>query len=106
MLSVSWYAQSLLAHFRGTHTVPVTNSAGSLNPLWWVATIDEPSNAVYLKVCVCHQGLTEFLRYQQGLLKVVNSGDIVVPLKVDFDAAYKGVNGTIIVSTADELGKG
>lgn len=33
-----------------------------------------------------------------GALKVVNSGDIEVPLKVDFDVAYKAVNGTIIVS--------
>ena len=48
--SVSWYSQSLLAHYRGTETLPVINSQGDFNPLWWVATIDTPSNAVYLKV--------------------------------------------------------
>ena len=50
VLSVSWYAQSLLAHYRGTQTLPVTNTMGDLNPLFWVASIDEPSNAIYLKV--------------------------------------------------------
>ena len=30
--------------------------------------------------------------------KVVNSGETDVPMKVDFDVAHKGVDGTIIVS--------
>ena len=51
VLSVSWYSQSLLAHYRGTQTLPVTNTEGDINPLWWAATIDEPSNAIYLKAC-------------------------------------------------------
>ena len=50
VLSVSWHSQSLLARYRGTQTLPVTNTRGDLNPLFWVATIDEPTKAIYLKV--------------------------------------------------------
>ena len=50
VLSVSWYSQSLLARYRGTQTLPVSNTAGDFNPLYWVATIDEPSKVIYLKV--------------------------------------------------------
>ena len=50
VLSTSWYLQRLFAHYRGTHTLPVTNVAGDFNPLFWVATIDESLNAIYLKV--------------------------------------------------------
>ncbi|MCJ1322698.1 hypothetical protein MMC15_008047 [Xylographa vitiligo] len=76
--SVSWYSQSLLAHYRGTETLPVTNTQGDFNPLWWVATIDTPSNAIYLKV--------------------INSGNNTVPLMVDLDTNYTGVNGTILTN--------
>jgi len=30
--------------------LPVTNTAGDFNPLYLVATVDEPSNAIYPKV--------------------------------------------------------
>ena len=50
VLSVSWYAQSSLAHYRGTQTLPMINTASNSNHLLWVATIDKPTNAVYLKV--------------------------------------------------------
>jgi len=80
VLSVSYYQQQLFAHYRGTQTLPVTNTMGDFNPLWWVATIDEPTSAVYLKV--------------------VNSGNSSVPLTVGLEQAYSGVNGTII--TADD----
>ena len=52
VLSISWYLQSLFAHHRGTHTLPVKNTAGNINPLFWVATIDESLDAIYLKVCL------------------------------------------------------
>ena len=48
--SPSYWQQWLFAHYRGTHTLPVTNTVGDINPLWWVGLIDEPSNVVYLKV--------------------------------------------------------
>ena len=50
VLSLSWYVQSLFAHYRGTESLPVTAVRGEINPLWWVATIDGPTNAIYLKV--------------------------------------------------------
>ena len=49
--SASYWQQWLFAHYRGTQSLPVTNSAGDFNPLFWGATLDEEKNVVYLKVC-------------------------------------------------------
>jgi alpha-N-arabinofuranosidase len=78
ILSTSYYLQSMLNHHRGTETLPVENTKGHLNPLWWASQIDETLNAVYLKV--------------------VNSGNQTVPLSVDIDATYFSVNGTILTN--------
>ncbi|KAI9814218.1 MAG: hypothetical protein M1827_003384 [Pycnora praestabilis] len=78
VLSVSYYEQQLFANYRGTQSVPVMNTQGDFNPLWWAATIDEPLNAVYLKV--------------------INSGNNTVPLSVQLDQPYTNVNGTIITN--------
>lgn len=48
--SASYWQQWLFAHYRGTQSLPVTNSQGDLNPLFWGATIDVPKNVIYLKV--------------------------------------------------------
>lgn len=50
VLSVSYYAQKLLNTYQGSQTVPVVNTAGDFNPLWWVASVDEATDCVYLKV--------------------------------------------------------
>lgn len=81
VLSASYHQQKLFATYRGTQTLPVTNTAGEINPMFWVATLDEPSNILYLKV--------------------VNTLNASVPLSVDFDCEWRGVNGTIL--TADDL---
>ncbi|GAB7364183.1 hypothetical protein MBLNU230_g4734t1 [Neophaeotheca triangularis] len=81
ILSASYYQQQLFASYRGTQVLPVTNSEGDFNPMFWVATIDEPSNSVYLKV--------------------INTLNSSVPLSVDFDCSWHNVNGTII--TASDL---
>ncbi|KAI9806545.1 MAG: hypothetical protein M1833_003732 [Piccolia ochrophora] len=82
ILSVTYWQQWLFAHFRGTQTLPVANSEGDFNPLFWVATIDEPLNAVYLKV--------------------VNAGNLTVPLDVDLDSPYNNVNGTILTGELND----
>jgi len=81
VLSASYWSQWLFSHYRGTEFLPVTNPAGQINPLYWVATIDTDVNAIYLKV--------------------VNTLNQSVPLTVEFDAAFTAVNGTII--QADDL---
>ena len=48
--SASYWQQWLFAHYRGTQSLPVTNSEGDFNPLFWGATLDEEKNVVYLKV--------------------------------------------------------
>lgn len=51
VFSVSYYLQKLFATYRGTQTLPVKASKGHINPLWWVATIDEEIGTAYFKVC-------------------------------------------------------
>lgn len=55
LASASYWQQWLFGNYRGTQTLPVMNTVGNLNPLWWVALIDELSNAVYLKVQHSHR---------------------------------------------------
>lgn len=57
VLSASYWQQWLFAHYRGTESVPVKNSKGHLNPLYWAASI-EHNSAVYLKVCNAWQQWT------------------------------------------------
>lgn len=80
VFSVSYYAQQMFARHRGTETVPVTTVAGTFDPLWWVATVDDSMPALFFKV--------------------VNSGNASIPLSLSMmDAAYTSVNGTILTST-------
>jgi len=50
VLSASYWQQKMFATYHGTQTLPVTNSEGDFNPLFWAASIDEPLNVAYLKV--------------------------------------------------------
>ena len=79
--SASYWQQWLFAHYRGTETLPVTASTGQLNPLFWVASIDEATDAIYVKV--------------------INTLNDTVPLNLQLDRSYQSVNGTIL--TADDL---
>ncbi len=49
VLSTSYWQQWMFARYRGTHTLPVTHR-GSFNPLFWVASIDTPTNKIFVKV--------------------------------------------------------
>ncbi|OAP61974.1 hypothetical protein AYL99_04177 [Fonsecaea erecta] len=79
VLSTSYYMQQLFAHHRGVETLPTTTVAGTFNPLWWAASVEEGDATVYFKV--------------------INSGNSSVPLKLDFDKPWAAVNGTIITSS-------
>lgn len=74
--SVSYHVQRLFNTYRGTHTLPVTNTKPGINPLFWVATFDEGRGEVYLKV--------------------VNTLNGTVPLSVEIPGGFQNVNGTII----------
>lgn len=78
VLSTSYYLQQLFAHYHGTETLPVTNTEGDFNPLWWSASIDSDVNEVYFKV--------------------INSGNSSIPLTINLGATYSGVNGTILTA--------
>jgi len=47
VLSTSYWQQWLFSRFRGTHTIPIE---GSINPLFFVATVDNSTGSVYIKV--------------------------------------------------------
>ncbi len=80
VLSASYYMEQLFSSHRGSETLSTTTVLGDYNPLWWVATVDDASSAVYFKV--------------------INSGNSSTPLTLDFDRPWSGVNGTMIVSLA------
>jgi alpha-N-arabinofuranosidase len=50
VLSTSYWQQWIFSRFRGTHTLPVTNIKGDFNPLFWAASIEGPTNTIYVKV--------------------------------------------------------
>ena len=77
--SVSEYVRQIFNLYQGTHTLPVENTSGDFNPMFWVASIDAATNAVYLKV--------------------VNTLNATVPLQVDLDVGFATINGTIITNT-------
>lgn len=54
VLSTSYWQQLLFAHYRGTQTLPVTNTEGDFNPLYWQSSIEEESGSIYLKVRLQH----------------------------------------------------
>ncbi|KAK0257074.1 hypothetical protein LTR91_001589 [Friedmanniomyces endolithicus] len=76
--SASYWQQWLFAHYRGTQSLPITNSEGDYNPLFWGATLDEGKNCVYLKI--------------------INILGDSVPLTVNIPQPYKAVNGTILTA--------
>ena len=77
-LSVSYWQRWMFAHYRGTQTLPVTVSQGGINPLFWVASIDDQINSIYFKV--------------------INIGNGSVALGLDIDTSYSRVNGTILTA--------
>jgi alpha-L-arabinofuranosidase len=50
VLSASYWQQWLFSRYRGTHTLPIANSKGDFDPLWWASSIDENADVVYVKV--------------------------------------------------------
>lgn len=51
VLSTSYWQQLLFSHYHGTQTLPVTNTQGDFNPLYWQSSIEEDTGSLYLKVC-------------------------------------------------------
>ncbi|KAF1991766.1 glycoside hydrolase family 51 protein [Aulographum hederae CBS 113979] len=78
VVSASYYQQQMFGTWYGTETLPVVNTKGDFNPLFWGASIDGKMNAVYLKV--------------------INANATAVPLEVHIDAAWSTVNATILTS--------
>ena len=94
ILSASYWQQWMFARYRGTHTLPTTNTKGALNPLFWATSIDASTNVVYVKVFL-HPHL--YWRVETNYLhKIINTGNATVPITVNLDRPYTGVNGTIL----------
>jgi alpha-N-arabinofuranosidase len=56
VLSTSYYQQKMFSHYKGTETLPVVNTKGDFNPVWWHASIEakktgtHASGKIYVKV--------------------------------------------------------
>ena len=73
VLSASYWQQWLFSHFRGSQSVPIE---GEINPLYYVATTDNSTGSVYVKI--------------------INTSNQTVALTMNFDHEYYQVNGTIL----------
>ncbi|KAH8155680.1 uncharacterized protein LAJ45_00690 [Morchella importuna] len=74
VLSTSYYQQQMFSHFKGEETLPIINTKGDFNPLWWHASTE--NNRVFVKL--------------------VNAAEYEVPVSFDVDFKVKSVNGTIL----------
>jgi alpha-N-arabinofuranosidase len=50
VLTTSYWQQWLFSTFRGDCNIPVVNTVGDMNPLFWVGNINNESGSVLLKV--------------------------------------------------------
>lgn len=76
VLSASYWQQWIFAHYRGTQTLPVTNTQGDINPLFWAATYDEAKDVIYVKY--------------------INTLNTSIPLTITMPQQYSRTNGTIL----------
>jgi len=74
--SVSYWQQVMFNAHQGTQTLPVIALQGGFNPLFWVASIDNITNAIYFKI--------------------VNAGNTTQSLSLQVDTPFVSVNGTIL----------
>ncbi|KAF2672834.1 glycoside hydrolase [Microthyrium microscopicum] len=81
--SASYWQQWMFSRYQGTHTLPTNNSKGSYNPLYWVASINEPTREVYVKV--------------------INAGADSIPLSISFDVAFASFNVTSLAGDSLSL---
>jgi alpha-N-arabinofuranosidase len=101
VLSASYWQQWMFGRYRGKQTLPVTNSKGDFNPLFWAASIVEEEQVIYVKVCTHGPLSAPFpppLRPHLLTAKVINSGAKPVPLTINFDTRYARVNATILTA--------
>ncbi|KIM20377.1 glycoside hydrolase family 51 protein [Serendipita vermifera MAFF 305830] len=99
VLSTSYYMQRMFSHHKGTETLPVANTKGGLNPVWWHASIDTGStNRI-------GDAEVDSTRYAQGniYVKLVNAAKQPAPITINFDTTITKGNGTIL-HHGDEFG--
>ncbi|KIM20379.1 glycoside hydrolase family 51 protein [Serendipita vermifera MAFF 305830] len=92
VLSTSYYMQRMFSHYKGTETLPIVNTKGEFDPVWWHASIDTGSaNRI-------GDAEVDSTRYAQGniYVKLVNAAKQPAPITLSFDTAITKVNGTIL----------
>lgn len=73
VLSASYWQQWLFSHYRGSQSVPIE---GEINPLYYVATVDNSTGSVYVKI--------------------INTSNQTIAVTMNFDHEYYQVNGTML----------
>lgn len=83
----------MFSHFKGTETLPIINTKGDFNPLWWHASIE--GNRVFVKVHI-YQVYDMPIKILTHDPQLVNAAQAAVPLTLSIDFHIKSVNGTIL----------
>ncbi|KIM20380.1 glycoside hydrolase family 51 protein [Serendipita vermifera MAFF 305830] len=92
VLSASYYKTWMFSHHHGTETLPVENTEGDFNPVWWHASIEAGSATGTVDT------VSNSTQYAQGniYVKLVNAAKQPAPVTLKFDTAIAKGNGTIL----------
>ncbi|KIM27412.1 glycoside hydrolase family 51 protein [Serendipita vermifera MAFF 305830] len=92
VLSASYYRQWMFSNHKGTETLPVENTEGGFDPVWWHASIETGSTTT------TEDAASNTTQYAQGniYVKLVNAAKQPAPVTLNFDTAISKVNGTIL----------
>lgn len=82
VLSASYYQQQMFNVWHGSRTLNISERNGRIAPLYWVASVQEPQEEIYVKV--------------------VNVADHRVPLRIRLDVPFTHANGTVLKSREDD----
>ncbi|KAL7269769.1 hypothetical protein RUND412_007554 [Rhizina undulata] len=85
VLSASYYQSQMFSIYHGTESLPITNTAGDFNPLWWHAAIDDSTSTSRIYV------------------KLVNAALTTTPVTISLDINISQANYTILTCD-DEYG--
>ncbi|KAA8895832.1 alpha-L-arabinofuranosidase A [Sphaerosporella brunnea] len=82
--STSYYWQKMFSWYKGTETLPVRNSEGGFDPVWWHAAIDAEE--------------TGTLAAGRVYVKLINADTTPHAITLNLDVKVSTVNGTILTN--------
>lgn len=82
VLSTSYYQSKLFSTYTGTETLPIINTNGDFNPLWWASSIEVPKDK--------KRGA------ERIFVKFVNSSKDKIPVTIELDKTVTRANATLL----------